>query len=507
LSKVIIKNEFNSVKASEDKALPPVVSGFAGRLMVGASAYLLRSLTSGSLMILLNAYVMTRYPLEDVGYLAFLLILSNLIFSIADLGVGHALIQRQRQLTDELASQLFSNLLVFWLLLMFLIGGTYCITNIHLLQMVLVLLLTTPLLVIRQLAVSNMELHFRYASIARIEIAESLGLFITVVILDLVGVGVWGYVIGFVSKSLIGWGLSGRVRSFKVSVTFPTLSPEWRQSLTFGLWFHMGTFLNAIRQLAIPLSLTSMLGFAAAGIVDRAIFVAALVPILLGSIQQRILFPFFSATKDQPERRQAAFERAQTFSASIDKLLYIPILLTLDFLVRQFLSPEYVPMIEFVWVMAVANAAFGSLAAISISALQGLGRPDVVAWIYVINGILPYILVWPFVFWLGPFGAIIANMTSWLTLVMLVRLVKNRLPSVRIGLITIPAFVAFLFALGIGSAVLFLLRECSYGIISSFTATGLAMISYVVILIAIDYQGTKNIWTTIQASIKSQKEK
>jgi O-antigen/teichoic acid export membrane protein len=473
--------------------------------MVGASAYLMRSVASGILTILLNVYVMSRYPLEELGYLAILLIISSVIFSTADFGIGHALVQKQKKISDHLASVSFINLLIIWSVAILTMGIFDYYANNNQSKMILALIIAAPIFALRQLAVSGMELRFGYSAIARIEVTESFGLFMTVMVLDGFGIGVWGYVIGFIVKGLIGYVSSIWYRTFKIVLIRPMYSLEWNVLIKFGIWYHMGTYLNAVRQLAIPISLSAMIGFAAAGMVDRAIFVAALVPLLLGSIQQRILFPYFSATQDQVERRNSAFERALHFSSSIDKLLYIPLLLMLNVFVVKFLSAEFLPMINLVWILAIANAAFGSLSTISISVLQGIGRSDIVAWIYLVNTTLPYVLVWPLVIWLGPLGAIIANMTAWVTLFIFLPLVAKQMPGVRFSLMASRSFVAFIGALIVGSLTQYGLNDFPNQLLNSIISTSAGLLSYLLILILIDRQGVYRLIDEIYSHVNKRR--
>jgi O-antigen/teichoic acid export membrane protein len=266
--------------------------------MSGAGFYLLRFLLTGMASIGINLYVMAAYPVHDVGYLAILFIVAATVVQLADLGIGAALIQSRSVVDDVLATQLFTNLLALWAPLLVVVCAAAVWWPSPLLLMSAVLVLTIPITAIRLLSSATLEQRFGFAAVASLDLAETAALVTVVFISAWWGIGVWGYVLGCVARAVIGWAIAGKLRAFKISLIMPRWDATWRSLLRFGLWFHAGTILTAFRALVLPVSLASLIGLTAVAIVDRSIFIASAPAVILGTIQQRVLFPFFSATQD-----------------------------------------------------------------------------------------------------------------------------------------------------------------------------------------------------------------
>lgn len=475
-----------------------IVPPLGRKLMSGAGFYLLRFLLTGMASIGINLYVMAAYPVHDVGYLAILFVVAATVVQLADLGIGAALIQSRSVVDDVLATQLYTNLLALWAPLLVVVCAAAAWWPSPLLLMSAVLVLTIPITAIRLLSSATLEQRFGFAAVASLDLAETAALVTVVFISAWWGIGVWGYVLGCVARAVVGWAIAGKLRAFRISLTIPRWDATWRGLLRFGLWFHAGTILTNFRVLVLPVSLASLIGLTAVAIVDRSIFIASAPAVILGTIQQRVLFPFFSATQDDPGRRRAAFEKAVHLSACLDKLMFLPLLLLLEPCIHFFLPTEYAGMVTLVWILALANAAFGAISSTAMPVFNGMGRSDLVAWLGVGGTAITWILAWPLVWWLGIPGAIIANMSAWLGVWVIVVVLCRQLPGVgifrRIGV----PFLAFVIALAVGWLVVRLYGR-SDDLAEALVAAFVAMVTYGILLVVFDRHGTLGLAQTLRS--------
>ena len=475
-----------------------IVPPLGRKLISGAGFYLLRFLLSGMASIGINLSVMAAYPIHDVGYLAILFVVAATVVQLADLGIGAALIQSRSAVDDGLATQLYTNLLALWAPLLVVVCAAAAWWPSPLLLMSAVLMLTIPITAIRLLSSATLEQRFGFAAVASLDLAETAALVTVVFISAWWGIGVWGYVLGCVARAVVGWAIAGKLRAFRISLTIPRWNATWRGLLRFGLWFHAGTILTAFRALVLPVSLASLIGLTAVAIVDRSIFIASAPALILGTIQQRVLFPFFSATQDDLGRRRAAFENALHLSACLDKLMFLPLLLLLEPCIHFFLPTEYAGMVTLVWILALANAAFGAISSTAIPVFNGMGRSDLVAWLAVGSTAITWILAWPLVWWLGIPGAIIANMSAWLGVWVIALVLCRQLPGVgilrRIGV----PFLSFGMALAVGWLVVRLYGR-SDNMAAALVAALVAMVTYGILLVVFDRHGTLGLAQTLRS--------
>lgn len=317
---------------------------------------------------------------EEFGLYAILAFAIGLGVTLADLGLGAALVQRRD--LDPSATLGAAFLLNLALALVFalaigaaaprLAGWLGATTDVTAPLRCLAALVVLSSL--RMPAAVLLERRLAYLPLTIAETVDTVVFYAVAVAAALVGAGLWSFVLGAVVARAANVGiLWGATRAF------PPL--EWRRQelctvLKFGTLFQAGILVTLARDAVLPTFVAARSGVAAVGFLNLASTLAFL-PLQIVTIAGKVLFPALSRLQDDAARFAEATARALNRIATI---LYPATLLLLagaDPGVRLVFGPAWIPAVPALRLFCV-TALLGGTATIVVHALYSLGRADLV---------------------------------------------------------------------------------------------------------------------------------
>jgi O-antigen/teichoic acid export membrane protein len=395
--------------------------------LMGYVLVFVRFAVSGLLILAFQIGTMPIFSPAEIGTIAILLAVSNLLTVVSDLGVGPASIQRNSQLTQREVGNTLTLSLAITLLLgvtLLLVGG-----GKGLFAMLTCLLLLMPVLAVRAMAIAEADRRIDFKIGASLEMLEAGVLFLGTLALGVYGFGPWSFIIASVVRALVGWLWMLRSRAWNLSLNWK----QWRQSRplwNFGLSYHSGAMLNTFRILAGPVLLAGLGGLAEVGLVDRAIFIASAPLLFFGLALNRILFPLFS--KSDFSHQRLLFERSLWASALMDKCAFIVIFMLTRPLCDRFLPASYEQLPKLVQLVALPGLVLGSFSCLVWPLLAARGLTGSIIQLNFISAAISWFTMPPLIWYFGMWGAIFGNILVWFATFLPYLIVRRQLPGVTI---------------------------------------------------------------------------
>jgi PST family polysaccharide transporter len=420
---------------------------------------------------------------EEFGLYAILAFAIGLGVTLADLGLGAALVQR-RDLDPRatLGTAFTLNLVLAAALALALAALAPLVarwlavaTDVTAPLRCLALLIVFASL--RMPAAVLLERRLAYLPLTIAETADTVVFYAVAGAVAAAGAGLWSFV----------WGaLCARAANVAIlwAATRPRPRPGWRPRalgpvLAFGVPYQGSALVGIARDAALPTVVTAWSGVAAVGLLNWATTLA-FQPLQIVSIAGRVLFPTLSRLQDDAQRFAEATARALNRVATV---LYPGALLLAagaDPVVRLVYGEAWIAAIPAVRLLCV-TALLGGTSTILVNALYGLGRADLAFRLNLVWAALGWGLTLLLVPWLGFLGFAVASVcvsvTSVLPAVLLRRLIPIRvLPAVRVPL-----------AAGLASALLLaaLSAVWIHDIPSLVVGGGAALAAYVALALAL----------------------
>lgn len=388
------------------------------KLIKGTFFYAIRQVLV-TLIQLISSILVLRW-LEPTSYgnysiIALVLGLSQLI---ADGGFGVYLIQQQKEIVKEDLSEIVSfqfsmYLIIHLLLLCVYYYLDYSGFNSKILLYLLITFFVIPVTILRASNYVWLEKKLEFDKIAIVEVLETVIYSIFTLILAYKGLGVWSFVIAALLKAVFGYILIRRYKTWEYIFIFPKFTAKIKKAIQFGISYHTPTLINYLRVAANPIIVGPILGMAAVGIADRAIFFAALPLYFIGAVQQKVLFPYFSTIQSSEVKIKSNFEFVYYFSSILDKIFYIPLIILTPIIINQF-YPIWKDAIPLFYIAIIGNILFGSLSFSTFPLLNGLGKTKVIAVTSVISVIVTWVLIYPLINYFGIIGYSILGLFIWI---------------------------------------------------------------------------------------------
>ncbi len=270
-----------------------------------------------------------------------------------------------------------------------------------------------PLTILRSSNYVWLEKNMEFDKIAITEILEITVYSLITLLLAFYKFGIWSFIIGSLFKSLVGYFFIKQYKTWIFNFKALKLSPNIKKAIEFGISYHTPTIINYVRISANPIIIGPILGIAAVGIADRAIFFAALPLYFIGAVQQKILFPYFSSIQSANEKVKNNFETIYYLSSILDKILYIPLIIFVPYIINKF-YPVWETAIPLFYIALIGNILFGSLSFSTFPVLNGLGKTKIIAITSIISVILSWALLYPLILFFGLKGYAILSLLIWI---------------------------------------------------------------------------------------------
>lgn len=476
------------------------------KIVRGSVYYSLRILFVAALVFSTNIFILSWISPSEIGYFATVNLVFGLIGIFSEGGLSVYLIQRKKDISDKDlcevgALQLLVYFLIHVLVFCVLLSGIINESNHKLLTYIFIILFCIPAGIIRSNSFVKLERELLFGKIAVIEIIESLFFASCSLIFAYIGLGVWSLILGMLIKVCVGSVIAYNYSGWKFRLIFPNDINQLKVGLKFGINYHIPTFVTALRSSVNPILIGGVLGIAAVGIIDRAIYIAGLPLFILGTVQQRVLFPYFAKIQNQNDLLCAHFEKSFYISAIIDKIFYIPLVLFCGNLINLLL-PKWSELVPVIYIAVIGNIIFGAISFSMIPVLNGIGRANIFARFSILTMLVTWLISWPFVKYLGVNGYAIVTLIVWIIgIIPGVYIIKKYLPyaSIRNAMF----FPLFSFCLSILIAWFCISDFVGIDLSEMILFSILTILLYFIILAFLDGHNIRKIFSKLLTTYKS----
>ncbi len=273
-----------------------------------------------------------------------------------------------------------------------------------------------------------LERQLNMVKVALVETTEAIAYSVSSVVLALAGAGVWSIIIALSIKGLIGCLLAIKYSGFNYQPVRPKWNANVARAVGFGLHYHAATIMGVVRGIAGPMIIGPLLGLAAVGLLDRSGYIAYIPLMLIGTVQSRVLFPYYAKMQGDMARTGRVLRKCIYVSGVLDKLIYIPIFLLSPCLPR-IMGEKWSPAVGLIQIISIGHMAFGALSTSLSPMIAGMGKARWMSMLSWVPVAIMYILIWPMATWLGLQGAAWVNVIIWLASLAAVFFVKQEWPE------------------------------------------------------------------------------
>lgn len=363
-----------------EAAASTYVPGIRARTLRG---FLVVALQRGASLLVTGAggILLARLLSPEVfGLYAIVSFAVGLGVSLGDLGLGAALVQRQKGAPESLLPTAFSAHLAMSVTLatMLVAMAPVLFRWLGLGQEALwpfrCLVILLPLSALRMPATVLLERRMRFPPLALAETLDTLLFFTVASLAALLGLGVWSFILGALAAR---WG--GLMVLWRAAGWRPRLGRRWGELvpiLRFGVLFQGNALVTIFRDSVVPTFVAAWSGVAAVGFLNWASGVA-LLPLQVVGIAGRVLFPALSRLQSNPAEFAQATERALN---RVALLLYPAALFLLagaEAVIAPLYGERWLPAIPAVRLFCL-TAILGGTSTLLAHALYSLGRADTV---------------------------------------------------------------------------------------------------------------------------------
>ncbi len=363
-------------------------------------------------VVALGSIVLARLFLPELfGTFAFILFVASLGILAGDLGLGTALIQRQRldpdvSLDAAFILQLGIAAVVSGLMV---ITAPLCIRSFGLapeaVEPLRGLSILVPLTALRMPPVVLLERGLRYGPIVLADTLETLVFYAVAISGGLSGVGLWSFVLGMIAGKVVAAAILWQAAAWRPSLAWN--GAALKMLVKEGMPLQGTAALVTARDGALPILVVLAGGTAAVGVLNLASALSSF-PLQVVVSAGRVLRPALSRIRHDAVAFATATERAMNGIAVVLCPLLLMMAVGADPIVRHLYGTVWLPAVPALRWLSV-GALIGGLSTILVYALHGLGRSDVVMRFNVFWTALLWGLAVVCINQWGPIGFAIAN--------------------------------------------------------------------------------------------------
>jgi len=375
--------------------------------------------------------------------------------SVGDLGLGAALIQRQKDAPEVLLPTAFSTHLIMsaGLAVLLMAGAPMLFRWLGVAAEALwpfrSLVILLPLSALRMPATVLLERRMLFAPLALAETLDTVLFFSVASFAAWLDGGVWSFILGALAARCGGVMVLWRAAGWR-----PRLGRDWRELppiLRFGVLFQGNALVTIFRDSVVPTFVAAWSGVAAVGFLNWATAVA-LLPLQVVSIAGRVLFPALSRLQSSPTEFAAATERALNRVALILYPASLLLLAGAEAIIRPIYGDRWLPAVPAVRLFCL-TAILGGTSTLLAHALYSLGRAATVFRLTLFWTALTWALTVVFVPQFGFVGFALASACVAATGVLTLRALRRSVPLRILAPLRLPVTAAIpaatlFFALG-----------------------------------------------------------
>ena len=467
------------------------------KIISGTIFYAIRQVLVTLIQLISSILILKWLDPTSFGNYSIIALVLGLSQLIADGGFGVYLIQQQREILKEDLSEIVTFQFLIYLIIHISLLCLYSFGyNSEIFLYLLFTFFVIPITILRASNYVWLEKKLEFDKIAIVEVLETVIYSLFTLILAYKGLGVWSFVIAALLKAIFGYLLIKRYKSWNYNFIVPKFNDKIKKAIQFGISYHTPTLINYLRVAANPIIIGPILGMAAVGIADRAIFFAGLPLYFIGAVQQKVLFPYFSSIQSSNEKIKSNFEFIYYFSSILDKIFYIPLIILTPLIINQF-YPVWKDAIPLFYIAIIGNIFFGSLSFSTFPVLNGLGKTKIIAISSLISVLVTWLLIYPLIHYYGILGYSILGLLIWIIgLIPGLYLIKKHIYNVTLLKQFLNPLIAFTISMLL---IYFLIRITTISIPLYTFLSLLGIASYLLILYFIDKKVIKDLYNKLMS--------
>lgn len=379
--------------------------------------------------------ILTRFLMPaEFGMVAVITIVINVAVLLADGGFGVYLIQRHREVTEQDLSlvttiQLYASLGMAVLCFIGAAGATAFFPAQRLGWMVAAASVSLPLLMVRGMALLQLERSVRINKVVRVEVLEESVYAVTVIFFAAQGAGAWCVVIAQLCKAVTGCVSASIMGSFRFRRVSVVWDEELKQGFRFGFHYQAAQLITMARISIIPLYIIPVFGYQAGGFVERALFFCSAPLSVLLAVQKKTLFPFISRMQFDSKKIRSFIEDSIYISSVIDKFMFLPLLIFTREIIQKVFGEQWLPMLPLAQWVLVGNFIFGALSGTLFPVANGIGKSEYISRFNFASFVVSWVLSIPLTLFFGIQGVGIAAFVMWGGLEWLRRRIRKEVGS------------------------------------------------------------------------------
>lgn len=404
--------------------------------------------------ISLNIILAKILPVETLGIFNIATAVITFFAYFSDVGLAASLIQKKEEVTREDIKTVFTiqQVLVTVISLIIVIiapslGGFYNLNNdgIWLIRVLGLSFFLTSLKVVPSVI---LERNLKFQSLVTVEIAETLVFNGLLILLVLQNMGIWGFSIAALSRSVVGTILIYILAPTPVG--FQIKKEAAMKLLSFGIPYQMNSMLALLKDRLVPLVIARMAGPLGIGYITWAQAMAFL-PLEIMNIIIRITFPAFSRLQNDKELLGRTVEKSLFVTSSMVYPILFGMGAILPVLVVFVVSPKWQPAIPSFYLFAFSTY-WAVISTTFTNTLNATGYIKHTLKLMIMWTVLTWVLTPILVFYYGFIGvaitSFIISFTSFITIILVKRILVIRV----LDAILVPTFASMV----MGAVVLFI---------------------------------------------------
>ena len=246
------------------------------------------------------------------------------------------------------------------------------------------------------------NLHFRPLALQKLCEAVTIALVSITLARPL---GVWGLIAGTLAGPLAAAVISYRLAPYRPRLTFDqhAISPL----IGFGRWIFLTAVFAAVGNLILQAAISRELGAGQLGLYFMAARLAYLPLEVLGEVVGAVAFPLYARLQSNVDQATIVFRRLVIAGSAVAYPILALVIALAPALDHELLGSRWTGTSGIMRILAL-SAVVGLLGDLAIPVYKGLGRPQFVTALELVQSLIVAILVWPFVTHYGVLGAAIS---------------------------------------------------------------------------------------------------
>lgn len=420
--------------------------------------FLARQIFLFGLSILVNLYTTQQLTSIDFGYIVVFTAILSAFSILSDGGMWVGFIQGKQGIDETL----FGKMLAFVSAAVLAICGALflaarvakieALSEYNALYYLIGIVICTA---IQSVYYAKMERAFEISKIAICDILSNVIYACAMFILLGRGMGVEGFIIAILAKSVALLLSSVIFGGLKPRIDLRHFDPAFWHEIKRGLINQVSFVVNYLRTLTNPIIISSLFDSGTVGLVDRAVMFAGIPSGVIVAVSQKVLFPYFSSELRENNSIVRKIKESVFIASLGDKLFYIPLIVLMEPFVGKYLGSQWSGIVPMIYLLAVGNMIWGGASGVFSACLSGMGKFKLISALNLATTILSWILSIALTKIIGLWGFLLVSPLLWLLTLYSMRVVRSELGGFAIAYeIIYPSLISGL-ALG---AVIFIKR-------------------------------------------------